>query len=54
MGDLAVLEAAQHMQDGIHLADRAEETVAQALAPAGAAHQPCDVDHFQLGRHDFR
>ena len=48
MGDLAG-EAAQHMQDRVDLADMAEELVAQPLAARGAAHQPGDVDEFQLG-----
>ena len=47
MGDVGILEAAQHVDDGIDLADIGEELVAQALALAGAAHQPGDVDEFQ-------
>ena len=33
MGDVAVLEAAQHMDDGVDLADIGEELVAEALRP---------------------
>jgi hypothetical protein len=53
MGDVAVLEAAQHMDDGVDLADIGEELVAQPLALRGAAHQAGDVDEFQAGRHDL-
>ena len=54
MGDVAVLEAAQHMGDGVDLADVAEELVAEALAVRRAAHQAGDVDELELGRHDLR
>ena len=60
MGDVAVIEAADHMDDGVDFADMAEEFVAQALAAARPAHQPGDVDKFDLrGGHlrrmlDFR
>jgi hypothetical protein len=40
MGDVVVLEAAQHVDDGIDLADIAEELVAQPFTLAGAANQP--------------
>ena len=50
VGHVAVLEAAQHVGDGVDLADVGEELVAQALALAGAAHQAGDVDEFELGR----
>ena len=49
MGDVAALEAAQHMDDRVDLADVAEELVAEALALRGAAHQPGNVDEFELG-----
>jgi hypothetical protein len=39
MGDVAVLEAAQHMGDGVAFADIGEELVAQAFALGGAAHE---------------
>ncbi len=46
---VVVLEAAHHVHDGVHLADVAEELVAQALAPAGALHQAGDIHEFQRG-----
>ena len=49
MGDVAALEAAQHVDDRIDLADIAEELVAEPLAVRGAAHQPGNVDEFELG-----
>ena len=48
MGDVAFLEAAQHMDDRIDLADIAEKLVAEPLAGRGAAHQPGNVDEFEL------
>jgi len=54
MGDVAVLEAAQHMGDGVDGADVAEELVAQAFAAGRAAHETGDVDEFELGRNDLR
>ena len=54
MGDVAVLEAAQHMDDGVDLADIGEELVAQPLALGRAAHKSGDIDELQRGRHDFR
>jgi len=53
MGDVAVLEAAHDMGDGVALPDVGEELVAQALALGGAAHQPGDVDEGQAGRDDL-
>ena len=53
VGDVAALEAAQHVEDRIHLPDRAEKAVAEPFAPTGAAHQPRNVDHLQLGRKEF-
>ena len=50
MGDIVVLEAAQHMGDGIDLADIGQEPVAQSLALRGAAHQPGEIDEGQPGR----
>ena len=44
MGDVVILETAQHMGDRIDLADIGQELVAQALALRGALHQPRDVD----------
>ncbi len=47
------LEAAHHVEDGVDLADVAEELVAQALARARAAHQAGDVDDAHGGREDL-
>ena len=54
MGDVAVLEAAQHVDDRVDLADIAEELVAEPLALRGAAHQPGDVDELELGLDHLR
>jgi hypothetical protein len=53
MGDVAILEAAQHVDDGVHLTDIGEKLVAQPLALRGAADQAGDVDEFQTGGDDF-
>ena len=53
MGDVVILEAAQHMDDGVDLADVGEELVAQAFALRGAAHQAGDVDEGDAGRDDL-
>ncbi len=53
MGDVAVLEAAHHMHDGVDLADGGEELVAEPLAFRGAAHQAGDVDEGDAGRNDL-
>ena len=47
--DVAVLEAAHHVHDGVHLADVGEEFVAQPLAAARALHQARDVHELQRG-----
>ena len=52
MGDVAALEAAQHMDDGIDLADVAEKLVAEPFAGRGAAHQAGNVDELELGLDD--
>ncbi len=53
MGDVVVLEAAQHMRHGIDFADIGQELVAQAFALGGAAHQAGDVDEGDAGRNDL-
>ena len=53
MCHVAVLEAAQHMGDGVDLADIGQELVAQALALGGALHQAGDVDELELGVDDL-
>jgi hypothetical protein len=41
------------VDDGVDLADVAEELVAQAFALGRAAHQAGDVDEAELGRDDL-
>ena len=50
MDDIAVIEAAHDMGDRVDLADMAEKLVAEPLAAGGPAHQPGDIDEFELGR----
>jgi len=53
MLDVVVLKTAQDMDDCIHLADVAEELVAEAFALRRALHQPSDIDERQLGWDDL-
>ena len=53
MLDVVILEAAQHMDDRVDLADVAEELVAEPFALRRAAHQAGDVDEGELGRDDL-
>ena len=53
MGDVIILEAAQHVDDGIHFTDVTEELVAQTLPLRRAAHQPGNVHEGELGRNQF-
>ena len=53
MGDVAILEAAQHLQHRVDLADRPQELVAQPFALGGTAHQPGNVLDLELRRHDL-
>ncbi|MCY1171975.1 hypothetical protein D9M73_121010 [compost metagenome] len=53
MGDVVILEAAQHMHDRVDFADIAEELVAEAFALGRAAHQPGNVDKAQLRLDDL-
>ena len=50
MGDIAVLEAADHMDDGVGGTDVGQELVAQTLALGSALDQACDVDELDDGR----
>jgi hypothetical protein len=52
MGDVAVVEAAQHVNDGVALADVAQELVAESFTFAGALHQSGNVDDVAHGRYD--
>ena len=47
--DVRVLEAAHHVDDGVGLADVAQELVAQAFALAGTGHQAGDVHELHDG-----
>ena len=51
--NLAVLKAAHHMDDGVHLADVGEEFVAQALALGSALDQAGDVHKLDDRRGDL-
>ena len=57
--DVGVLEAADDMQDGVHLADMAQKLVAQAFAVRRAFHEARNVHEFNrrgnegLGFRDF-
>ena len=53
MGDVVIFEAAQHMRDGVDLADVGEELVAEPFALGGAAHQARDVDEGDARRDEF-
>jgi hypothetical protein len=50
---VTVGEAAQHVDDRVHLADVAEELVAEPFTLRCAAHQPGDVDERQLRLDDL-
>ena len=43
MGHIGIVEAADHVDNGVGGADVGEKFVAQALALGGALHKPCDV-----------
>ena len=49
---VAVVEAAEHMDDGISFADVAQELVAEAFALRGTLHESGDVNDFHRCRHD--
>ena len=49
MDDVGIVEAADHVDDSVHLADVGEELVAQALALGGALYQTGDVHEFDHG-----
>ena len=53
MLDVVILEAAQHVDDCIDLADVAEELVAEPFALARPFHKAGDVDKAQLGFDDL-
>src|ERR1035438_8059110 len=51
--DVRVLEAAHNVNERVHLADVAEELVAETLSMGGAFYQPCDVHELE-GRGNLR
>src|SRR5947207_3118071 len=53
MGDIAILETAHHMGDGIDFADIGEELVAESFALGGAAHQARNIDESEPSRDDL-
>ena len=50
MGDVAVVEAPQDVDDRIRVADVAQKFVAQTFALRGALHEARDVDDFDRRR----
>ena len=53
MDDVVILEAAEHIGDGVDLADHGEELIAEAFALGGAAHEAGDVDEGEPRRDDL-
>ena len=51
--DIRVFKAADHLHDGVHLADVPQELIAQAFARAGALHQTGDIHEFENGRNQL-
>ena len=51
--DVGILKAAQHIGDGIDLADMRQELVSEALALRCAANQARDIDECQARRNDL-
>ena len=49
VNDVFILEAAHHVHDRVHLADMAQELVAQALAAARALDEARDIDELDCG-----
>ncbi len=49
MDDISVVEAAQHVQDGVCLANIGQELVAQALPAGSPLHQAGNVHDFHGG-----
>ena len=53
MDHVGVVEAAHHVDDGVHLADVGQELVAQALALGSPLHQAGDIHKFDHRRGDL-
>ena len=47
---VGIVEAADHLEDGVDLADVGEKLVAESLPLAGPLHDPGDVDELERGR----
>ena len=52
--DVVVLEAADHVNDGIDFTDVAQKLVAEPFAGGGAFHQPCDINELHGSQDQFR
>ena len=53
MDDIAVVKAADHMDDGVHLADIGEELIAQSFSFGRAFDKTGDIHEFNDSRHDL-
>ena len=53
MGNIFILKAADHFDDGGAFADVGKELVAEPFALAGAAHKPGDVNEIHAGVNGF-
>ena len=51
MGDVVVVKAAQHVQNGVGLADIGQELVAESLTFRGPFHQSGDIHNLDCGGH---
>ena len=52
MHDVAIVKAAQHMDDSVTLADVAQELVAQPFALTGTFHQSCNINNVAHSGHN--
>ena len=52
MHHVVIVEAAQHMDNGVRFANIAEELVAETFTLRCAFYEACDVYDFHGGRHD--
>ena len=53
MGDIGIFKTAQHMGNGIDLADIGQELIAQPFTAGRPAYQPGYIHKFQKSRQDF-
>ena len=54
VGHVVIVKAAQHVNDGIGLADVTQELVTQAFASARALDQSCDINNLNRSGHNAR